>query len=219
MMSTLETLPAIDDCIDLYVRIYDRYGTDAFDPEDLSRHLSNRARGADVPADGQPLIRLLHLLVAYGLLARQRDECYRVRCAPDENPDRWRAKTAPRVETLYQRVQRSTNPSGDEPTSDSECETLWHDGEAFVSIRVTDIADLDSARTTIQPTMDEHSECTGVVLRSSGALAAEVQRFADGICESPTTAGGERVFEKEATDLVGEDKNDLEFRLFLRGTA
>lgn len=218
-MPTTETLPAIDSCIDLYVQVHDLYGAGAFDTDDLSRRLSTLDDGTALPTDVEPLTRLLNLLCAYGLLNRHRDGRYRVRCAPDESLDRWQAKTATRVESLYQRVHRTMNPSRDKPTGDSGRTALWHDGYAFASIHVTDSADLNSAQTSIQTAIDEHPECAGIVLRSPGELAAEVQRFADGLCEPAATASGERAFEKVTTDLVGDDKNDLEFRLFLCDTA
>lgn len=214
-MPDSETLPDFHNCIDLYLQIHDLYGTDVFDPEDLSRRLNLRDTGSDLPTDVRPLTRLLDLLSAYGLLDRHRDSRYGVRCEPDESLDRWRAKTATRVESLYQRVHQTTSSSRDEPTGASGREELWNDGDAFVSVRVADTTDLES----VQTAMEEHPECAGVVLRSSGELAAEIQRFADGLCEPAATVGGEHAFEKVATNLIGDDKNNLEFRLFLRDTA
>lgn len=218
-MPTTETLPAIDDCIDLYVQVHDLYGADVFDPDDMSRRVRTRVAGTDLPTDVRSLTRLLDLLCAYGLLDRHHDGRYQVRCAPDESLDRWRAKTATRVESLHHRVDRATNPARDEPTGDSGRATLRHEGDAFASVRVSHPGDLDSARADIPTAMDEHPECAGIVLRSPGELAAAVQRFADELCDPEATASGVSAFEKVTTDLVGDDKNDLEFRLFLREVA
>lgn len=216
-MSTTETLPSIDDCIDLYAQIHDRYGDGTFDPDDLRRQSGTREEtGVE---DSQSLTRLLDLLVAYGLLDRHSDGRYRVRCDPDETPDRWRAKASTRVESLYQRVQRTTTPSRDRPTDDTGPDTLSHEGDAFVSVYVTSTADLDSTRADVRTAADERPEFAGIVLRSPGELAGEIQRFADSLCGSEAPTGGERTFEKVTTDLIGDDKNDLEFRLFLRETA
>lgn len=214
-----ETLPAIETCVDLYVEICDSYGTDVFDPESLSQRLGSREGGTDLPADVRSLIRLLDLLAAYGLLLRHPDGRYRVQCAPDEDLDRWRVNAVDRIESLYRRVQRATGSSPDGSTDDSDPEQLRRAGVTFASLRVTDPTDLDSARTTVRTVLDERPECAGIVLRSPGELAAEVQRFADELCESQSTATGGRAFEKEATELVGDHKDDLEFRLFLRETT
>lgn len=215
-MPDTETLPDFDNCIDLYVQIHDLFGTDVFDTDDLSRRLETRDTGSELPTDLRPMTRLLDLLSAYGLLDRLRDGRYRVRCEPDESLDRWRAKTATRVESIYERVHQTMGPYRDEPTVGSGREELWNDGDAFVSIRLTDSTDLQSAQTFVQAAMKDRSECAGIVLCSPGELAAKVQRFADRLCEPAATASGEPAFEKVTTDLVGDDKDDLEFRLFLR---
>lgn len=201
-MAPTETLPAADACLDLYATLYDCYGTDAFDRDDLSR-----------PTDDESLTRRLELLVAYGLVDRRADGDYQVRCSPDESLDRWRAKGAARCESLYHRIQRTT-PAGDDASDHADSETVTREDRTFAGVRVTDSADFDSVRATLRTAMANHPECDGVVLRSSGVGAAAVQRLADELCASGTPAG--RQFEKEATALVGEEKNALEFRLFLR---
>jgi hypothetical protein len=213
-MTLPETFPQIENCIDLYLAIHDRYGTEMFHPDALAGWLDTHD-SVDLPAD----VHFLDLLVAYGLLARHHDGRYRVRCAPDEDLDRWRTKAAIRVESLYQRVHRVTGSSPTGSTDEHGRERLQHDGEAFVSLRVTHPDDLDSTSATLRTVLDEHPECVGIVFRSPGELAAEVQRFTDGLCDLSMTATGERTFEKVTTELVGDHKDDLEFRLFLRETT
>lgn len=214
-MTAADTLPAIDDCIDLYVQVHSLYGEDTFEPEGLSRRSSTRDDWTDLPTDVDSLTRLLNLLTAYGLLDSRRDGRYRVRCAPNENLECWRSKAATRVESLYERVHR-TNSSRDASIATAGPETFYHGDEPFASVRVTDSADFKTVQTSIRAAVGERPDCAGIVLRSPGELAAEIQRFADVLCESEPTTGGERAFEKVTTDLVGDDKNDLEFRLFLR---
>lgn len=218
-MAPPETFPEIENCIDLYVEAHDRYGTDVFEPDDLSRRSGSRGGDTGPPTDARSLTHLLDLLAAYGLLARHHDGRYRVRCAPEEDLGRWRENAVTRAESLYRRVHRTTGTSGDDATDDAGRETLRYDGSAFVSVRVTDAADLDSARDAIRTALDRHPDCAGLVVRSPGELATEVQRFADDLCGASTPATGGRTFEKEATDLVGGHKDDLEFRLFLRETT
>jgi len=218
-MSPTETLPEIDECIDLYLHAHDFYGVDTFGVDDLSRRLGGREDGTDLPARTDSLTRLLDLLTAYGLLDRHQDGRYRVRCEPDEGLDRWRASAATRVEALHRRVRRTVDLSPEERTRSPEPETIRYDGNLFVSVLVKDAADLDAARADVRAAMDDHPEYGGVVLRSPGELAAEVQRFADELCEPAATPAGNRRFEKVTTNLVGTDKDDLEFRLLLRETS
>lgn len=217
-MSPPETFPAIDACIDLYVTVHDRYGMDAFDPDDLSRRSCTRDDGTNLPADTRSLTRRLDLLVAYGLLERRDDGRYRVRCAPEEGLDRWRIDATNRIEALYRRVHRAMGTSGDDPDDGGGRAQLRHDGAVFAGIRVSKPGDLDSAPSTVRAVLDEHPECAGIVFRSPGELAAEVQRFADELCDPSAAMVKGRTFEKETTELVGDHKDDLEFRLFLRET-
>jgi len=217
-MTPSEQLPAIDACIDLYTRLYDRHGRAAFDPESLSRR---SADGDEEPPGDESLPRLLDLLVAYGLLDRTREGRYRVRCAPDERLDRWQARTATRVETLHGLVPRTTSGSpGRSPSgSGGGRETLRHAGDEFASVRVTGADDLDSVTIALREALAEAPSAVGVVLRSPGDLAADVQRLADELPSGVEVDDETWSFEKATTDLVGEDKDHLDFRLFLRETT
>jgi len=198
---TSDTLPAVEDCVDLYLRIHDHFGTATFTPERL----------ADVTDhDGRSLTRLLALLVAYGLLD-QREGRYRVRCAPDDGVDRWRAAAASRGERLYRLVARQESAT-DASTHD---DSLSHDGAAFASVYVDDTDDFDAVETALVDALTARPACDGVVLRAAGDLAATVQRVADRLCDRGVDSRHWR-FEKTATELVGVEKDHLEFRLFLR---
>lgn len=218
-MPTTETLPEIDRCVDLFLRIHDFYGEDTFGPDELSQRLGDCDDETRLPAETHSLTRLLNLLTAYGLLDRRIDGHYQVRCVPDEEVDRWRARAVTRVDTLYQRVRGTATSSEDERTDGPGPETIRHDGEPFVSVFLRDAADFDAARTTVRNAMEDYPDYAGVVLRSPAELAAKVQRFADELCDPAATPDENRRFEKVTTDLVGADKDDLEFRLFLCETA
>lgn len=198
-MPVTDTLPALDDCLDLYLRIDEHFGSTPFTAERLA-DLTDRADA------GRPLPHLLDLLVAYGLLERQGSDRYRVRCAPDDDPDRWRTAAVSRAERLRRLVGSNASADADE--------TLAHEGTTFASVHVDDVDDVAAVERALVDALDV-AEADGVVLRSPGDSAADVQRFADCLCER----GAERRdwrFEKVATDLVGAEKDDLEFRLFLR---
>lgn len=203
-MPTTDTLPAVDDCVDLYLRVHEQFGTRPFSPAQLSDLLDDAESG-----DGRSLPHLLDLLVAYGLLDRLAADEFRVRCAPDDESERWRTAAIARTERLHRLVRRRLS---DAPTSD---DVLTHDGAAFASVRVDD-ADVDAVETALVDALDGVGDwCDGVVLRSPGDLAADVQRFADRVCERGVATRDWR-FEKVTTDLVGSRKDALEFRLFLR---
>jgi hypothetical protein len=214
-MPTTETLPAVDACIDLYVRIYDCLGDEEFAPDELADLVIAREGERTASDAGRSTDQLLDLLVAYGLLSH-RDGCYRVRCAPDETLDRWRAKATARAELLHRSVEQAGEPSRTEPSDGADRAVLTHDGDAFARVRLADADDLTTAETRLSAALDSCHDCVGVVLCAPGELAAEVQRFADRQCDSETGSRRDRSFEKATTDLVGEDKNHLEFRLFLR---
>ncbi|AZH24538.1 hypothetical protein [Haloplanus aerogenes] len=198
----MNTLPAVEDCLDLYLRIHDHFGTETFTRERLAEVVDHD--------DDRPLRRLLELLVAYGLLDR-RGERYSVQCAPDDGIDRWRAVAVARAERLHRLVARRESVT-DAATRD---DSLAHDGETFASVYVDDTDDVDAVETALVDALTAHPACDGVVLRAAGDLAATVQRVADRL----SAHGVERRpwrFEKTATELVGAEKDHLEFRLYLR---
>jgi hypothetical protein len=200
-MPGTDTLPAVDDCVDLYLRIHDHFGTTAFSPNRLADSIDH-----DDADDGRSLAHLLELLVAYGLLDRPATDRFRIRCAPDDELEQWRAATIARTE----RLRRLVDGRADTPTGD---DTLSHDGATFTSVRVDADADFDAVERAIAESAAAARD--GVVLRSPGDFAAAVQQFADRVCERGIPSRDWR-FEKVTTDLVGDRKDALEFRLYLR---
>lgn len=219
-MSAADSLPAIDGCIDLYLAVADAFGAESFDLDDLGRALPPVDRPDGVgPPDRDRERRLLDLLVAYGLLDRTGDGAYRVRCAPDGDASEWESRAAARARELHRRTRRRATVrrrSTDE--SSGRAPTVAHDGEEFRSVFVDRDTDLESVVAALSPRRDDATESAGVVFRAPGEAANRAQRLADALCEDGATAETplRGRFEKTHTDLVGEDKDSLEFRLFMR---
>lgn len=199
-MTTANELPGFDGCIDMYLTAYEQHGTEPFTPDRLD---------LDLAADEYQ--RLLELAVAYGLLEFD-GTSYNVRCEPDAPADRWQSVVTARMT----RIQRAIpDRAGTDERSDAgDTEELTYDGGSFAGVFVTESDDFDAVADTVASVPDDYD---GIVLRSPAALANEVQRFADRLCdqsevsETPLSVP----FEKESSDVVGDDKDDLEFRLVL----
>lgn len=197
-MTTANVLPRFEDCIEAYLAAYDRFGTDPFAPERLE------------PADRD----LLELGVAYGLFAFD-GTAYRVRCEPGSGAERWERAVGARVTRIQRAVSERARTAGD---SDAAGDAgLTHGGDTFATAFVTADDDFDAVVDTVHAAAPEDHD--GVVLRSPADLANDVQRFADRLCEERAAAETPLPgsFEKVASDVVGSDKDDLEFRLFLSG--
>lgn len=200
-------LPEVERCVELYLHIHSRFGTDSFTPPELSAGLAQYSEPS--------LQQLLGLLVAYGLLERIEDTQYRLRRTPDESSAQWQAQAASRAETLHQMTREA---KAAEPVSGSESgiEILRHGETTFASVFVTDSHDFESVAAETASTITASEAVEGVVLRSSGENANAVQRIADRLADHDDTGGDTPVLEKVASDVVGDHKNELEFRLFLR---
>ncbi|WP_265108728.1 hypothetical protein [Halosolutus halophilus] len=210
-MATLGTLPAIDDCIEAYLTAHASFGSDPFSAADVADQVDgDESSASDVEYR-------LTLLVAYGLVDRIDDDRYRIRCSPDESITQWRERTAERAETLHRLV---TDPTADRRTAsdDANVELLRQDGDPFASVFVFEHDDAESVARTAATALTRDESAAGVVLRASGARANHVQRIADQLCTSDIAdrTDLERPLEKGLSDVVGESKDALEFRLFLR---
>ncbi|NKE38002.1 hypothetical protein GWG54_19845 [Natronococcus sp. JC468] len=196
-------LPRLEDALELYAAAVDRYGTDRFTAAQARRELS-----------GETSAGLLELAVAYGLLEFDGD-AYAVRIEPDAPIAEWRSGAIERAERLRAAAIDRTDGNG---RAEEGVETLTHGSRRFASVAVDDDPSLESVVERLAALPLE--EFAGIVLRSPGERASAVQRLADRLCEPSITdeTGLEERFRKEATDVVGADKNDLEFRLFLERT-
>ncbi|WP_435062333.1 hypothetical protein [Halobaculum sp. EA56] len=199
-MSTASVLPDIDDCVRLYLTAYERVGTEPFAAERLDPDVRPDDRG-----------RLLDLAVAYGLLTFDGSR-YAVRCPPDASPERWRSRGAERATRVRRAVSERHEPDG----SPAEADTLALDGRTYASAFVLPSDDVATVAGAVAAARgDDHD---GVVLRSRADLANEVQRLADRLGDRSEIAGTSlsTPMRKESTDVAGDHKDDLEFRLFLR---
>jgi|GEM_PF-3431770 len=197
------TLPAWDDCIDLYLTVSDEIGERPFVASELPDDAS--VEQAD---------RLLDLSVAYGLLEMEGDE-YQIAVPPDAPERRWTATFLTRVD----RIRRSIGHARGESTAvDDRPKAIRQDDHVYASIFVPAPEDEAFVRESIRHTSLAGTD--GVVLRTPAANASALQRIADEICSSdpPDDAIEQPGFEKETTDVVGAEKDALEFRLFLLAT-
>lgn len=211
-MATLDSLPAIDDCLETYLTAHAAFGDESFSAGALED------RDGTVEATTPCLEDRLALLVAYGLFERLDDDRYRVRCSPEDAPERWRARAAERAEALHRLVSdlaADRQPLAGE--DDPDPELLEWDGDAFVSVLVSERDDGRSVATRAATALDR-TEAAGIVLRTAGARAGHAQRIADQLRSEAAVedAAIDRSFEKDGSDVVGNSKDDLEFRAFLR---
>ncbi|TYL36913.1 hypothetical protein CV102_19320 [Natronococcus pandeyae] len=210
-MTTLESLPAIESCLETYRVAYASFDERPFSTAELADHEDGPESSAS------DLEYRLTLLVAYGLVDRIDDDRYRVRCSPDESPARWRERAAERAETLHRLITASTATQRP-ATAEPDPGRLKRDDDTFASVFVGGHDDVDSVATAAATALDGGDALAGIVLRTSGARADRAQRIADHLCAPEITdrTDLDSSFEKGFSDVVGDSKDELEFRLFLR---
>jgi hypothetical protein len=196
------SLPQLDACLDLSETAYSQHGTESFAATDLEWD------AADAEKE-----HLLELAVAYGLLSFDRT-VYRLTCAPDAPAERW--ETA--IDDRAGRVKRAITNHFDSPDTHSETAErapLTYEGEEYASVTVEEVDEFEAVVEAVSAV--ELVEWAGVVLRSPGEYANEVQRFADRLCDASELADVpfSAPFTKEYSDVRGTDKDELEFRVFL----
>lgn len=203
-MPVTDTLPRLDDCLDAYLQAYEQFGTEPFVPEGLS-----------VPAETQPE-RTLEIAVAYGLLEYDGNE-YRVRVAPNAPAERWNAAATSRATAIRRRVtSRDTDERVGQQDDENGRERLQRDGRYYASVFVDEQDGFEAVTDRVHKAVTT-DDVDGVVLRSRGQLANEVQQFADRLCDQETVAdrpSGD-TFRKDDSDVEGDHKDELEFRLYL----
>lgn len=201
-MVSANRLPQFETCIDLYLAAYDRYETDSFTAEQIDRELSI--------SDTQ---RMLELAVAYGLLAFD-GSSYRVTCEPDASTDTWHSTIRDRASLIRETI--ADRDGNEDVTNSRSGDVLFHETNEFRSVFVSESGEFDSVVEKIESL--SLADCDGVVLRSSGTDANRVQQFADRLCDDselpePSLSTS---FQKVYSDVVGDDKNKLEFQLYLQ---
>ena len=198
----MTSLPAIERCIGLYLSAYDVFGEASFSFDALATSID---QGAEIE-------HTLDLLIAYGLVERTDESRYRICRQPDEEVAKWREYAADRAETLHELVSERREPS----RATSERERLQHGGESYASIYVTGDDTVGTVIETARQALDASTDDTGLVLRSPADEAGHVQQVADTLREGVPEANRPQRFEKEYSTVVGDHKDDIEFRLFLR---
>lgn len=213
------SLPRIDRCTELYLDVWDLFGERSFEPDEVARRLIEHERdvaaltGSDEPRRG------LDLLVAYGLLERD-DERYRVRCRPNENVEDWHRDVRPQLEAVHRRVGRLQRRRRDGPDSENEPgegPVVRREGDTYVAIDVEEDAPFLEIAANVTESATRQPDTAGVALCAPADLAGAVQQLADRLCSADAMAEvGRPRFEKVTSDVVGEHKDDLEYRLYLR---
>jgi len=197
---TIESdLPKFEACVRLYRQAYLEHGSERFTRDQLEESEFT----TDIP-------QLLDLSVAYGII-----ECdgvsYRISVEPDATTEDRRST----LQTHADRIAQALNGDDVDSRTTRSPDEIDLGDETFESVFVSESDDFDSVVDSITAITSSGSD--GVVLRSDGEHANEVQRFADRLCTPSELSGtqGATQFQKESSDVVGSDKDELEFRLFL----
>lgn len=210
---TEDTSSDIEDSIGLYLRVSDIFGTHSFESDELIEQLT----GDDVNhvTDGHEIEHHLDMLVEQGVLNRG-DGQYRVRCTPDEDLSTWRKRTCS-AETIYRLVQQVKRQQKGESNGNA-VEIFEYEGEAFVSILADEKTTLPDLVTKTAGRLGQSPTYEGIVLRSPAAQLGHVQQLTDELCNDERIADTDLSyhFEKVASNIRGEHKDDLEYRLYLR---
>lgn len=202
-MPTSRNFPKFRACVRLYHNAYREHGTDQFSRDQLETD------GVETDVS-----HLLELSVAYGLIVSE-DGSYRIDVEPDTGGDRWRSALEEHARRVKQAIDEVDMGWKDPEISDDEVDSIVHESKTFGSVRVSDGESFGSVADSVRAVVSD--DWDGIVLRSPGEYANEVQRFADRLCrasERPET-GAVDGFRKDSSDVVGSDKDELEFRLFL----
>lgn len=198
-------LPNLDECVEVYLDVWDVFKTDSFSISEFVVELQSRKPDTDIFAGGGPQ-RHFDLLVAYGLFEKVSIDRYQVRCSPDETQLEWWQRLETQVETLHNAVHKTHQTT----SSEKARPLLTYRGHRYVSLYV----DEQTQHTDISDSLEEIEEFhDGIVLRSPAMIADDVQDIADSL--SAGKLDTEKAFEKVNSEVKGADSSDLEFRLYM----
>jgi len=210
-------LPTIDDRIDLYLALWTTVGEEAFTVDSLRR---GDADDRDVPwaslTEGN-LRDHLETLVALGLLDWQGDDRYRVRLSPEDSLDEWLEHTATRTSALYDAVETAAAERGDEDAVPDERDVVQFQGETFLRTTVTPELTFEDVAGDLTELLGQASDHDAAALCAPADEADHVQRIADRLCDDEAMADrrGPDCFEKVTTQVLGNDPDELEYRMYL----
>lgn len=215
-----EPLPGGTSSIETYVDVWNAFGDREFAVDDLiEQSIDDEDR--PVPARGELETRL-DTLVAAGLLRWDGRDRYQVWCKPGESVTDWQAKLEPRTDVVHDLVREEMERRDLARTPEEVgVEHVEHDGERFTSVNVdADDPTLEEQLPVVVNVLDaaRGGDHAGIVLRTAGDGAAQVQRLGDAFCDDEVMvdASCPYRFEKETSTVVGDDADALEYRLFLR---
>lgn len=209
----MDPSPDINDCVNLYLHVWDRFREQHFSverlikqPVDQDAHFLN---GKDEAK------RHLDLLVEYGLVNHD-DGQYWVHCFPDEDLSAWRER-ARSPEAIYRLVQQAKRQRERESTSDPP-KTFEYEDEEFVSVPADENTDKTDLISVVASQMNRSSTFDGIVVRSPADQIGYIQQLADELCDAEAMGEADLsyCFEKVASNIRGEHKDDLEYHLYLR---
>jgi hypothetical protein len=212
----MDPSPDINNCVDLYLHVWDRFGEHHFNVERLIEQPGNqdiRFLGGKNEAQ-----RHLDMLVEYGLVNHDGGQ-YWVHCLPDEDLSAWRERTRS-PEAIYRLVQQAKRQREREsrPTSP---ETFEYEDEEFVSVPADENTDRSDLASVVANQMSQSSTFNGIVVRSPADQIGYIQQLADELCDAEAMAETDlsHCFEKVTSNVRGEHKDDLEYHLYLRSTV
>lgn len=219
-MASTNSLPRIDSCIALYLEAWALFDEQSFTSAELSRRIVEQDQDTSAITGTNEPAGHLDLLAAYGLLRRDEEGRYRVHCTPAESAEEWGRKRRPQLETLRKRVTNQQEQRLDESErTDGRADLLRHEGAAYVSIDVEEGDPFKAVVEAVTEQLNGAYTARGIALCCPAAQAGEVQQFADRFCDSASTSESDvGEFEKVTSEVVGEHKDALEYRLYLRET-
>jgi hypothetical protein len=209
----IDPSPDIDDCIDLYLHAWDRFGERHFNVDRLIEQPVNhdiRFLGGKDEAK-----RHLDMLVEYGLVNHD-DGQYWVHCLPNEDLSAWRERTRS-PEAIYRLVQQAKRQRERESRSNSS-KVFEYKDEVFVSVFADEDTNRSDLTTLVANQMGQSPTFDGIVVRSPADQIGYIQQLADELCDAEAMAETNLsyYFEKVISNIRGEHKDDLEYHLYLR---
>lgn len=203
-MTNKTVLPHIEPCLELCQVVYDEHGTKPFTPDQLDWRPSDLT-----------VRRLLEFGVAYGLFSFD-GTTYQLHCGLDATDDQWEAAFHDRAAQTRQTLRDRFDPGDRTGAGNTAPAGLTHDGADFASVFVEKSDDFAAVADAVGNV--DLSEWNGVVLRSPGDYASEVQRFADRFDDQSdvTNLPVSKPLQKIYSDVTGTEKDALEFRLYLK---
>lgn len=216
VMPSNESLPHIGDCVPLFQQVCRTFNDEWFTVEDLYKILRQELDDGRNYEENE-LDDHLNQLVTYGLLRRDAQHRYRIWCRLGESVDDWHAKIKPQVEALHRLVHATERPEGTYATNLKITDIISYKGETYRGIFVGKDTEFQDLASILAELLNQNSDHANIVLRSPANEASTVQGIADRLRDTEVLAepGALFRFEKENSEVVGEDKDDLEFRLFL----